>query len=84
VKAKGLVLIYSEDRIVLLYSLGYCALYVYFLYSYFIELLTNCSLIGTSINKAIILKISLISSSLEYYILALSYIKVYNNLLNPI
>jgi hypothetical protein len=69
---------------VLLYSLNYYNLYICFLYSYFMELLTSYNLIGISINKAIILKISLISSSLKYYILAFSYIKVYNNLLNPI
>jgi hypothetical protein len=69
---------------VLLYSLGYYTLYICFLYSYFIKLLTSRSLIRTNINKAIISKISFISSSLKYYILALSYIRVYNDLLDLI
>jgi hypothetical protein len=69
---------------VLLYSLGYYTLYICFLYSYFMELLTSRSLIGIGINKAIILKISLVSSSLKYYILALGYIRVRNDLLDLI
>jgi hypothetical protein len=48
------------------------------------ELLTSRSLIGIGINKAIILKISLVSSSLKYYILALGYIRVRNDLLDLI
>jgi hypothetical protein len=59
------------------------SMYVFFTL-YFIELLTSCSLIGISINKAIILKISLVSSSLKYYILALGYTRVRDDLLNPI
>jgi hypothetical protein len=58
------------------------SIYVFFTL-YFMELLTSRSLIGIGIDKAIISKISLVSSSLEYHILALGYTRVRDDLLNP-
>jgi hypothetical protein len=47
------------------------------------ELLTSRSLIGIGIDKAIISRISLASSSLEYHILALGYTRVRDDLRSP-